>query len=257
MSQAVAMNIASLSALSSSNRTALVQMLTGRSTGSAEGAAQGAQGLAAASGQASDRGLPPPPPAGGGADAESMFKALLSSLDTDGDGAVTEAEAQAAATDSDAAAEAMSQLFAGVDGNSDGSLSGDEVDAFASAAAEALGGPGGPPPGGPPPGGPPPGEAGGAEGTGSATAAEDIASLVDAIASALDTDGDGTISAAELAAAMATEGDDAASAGQAAASAQNSAAAAGREAEDLRGQRPSSQMESIIRGLVELAAKAA
>ncbi|MBR0679371.1 hypothetical protein GXW74_02640 [Roseomonas eburnea] len=80
------------------------------------------------------------------------------------------------------------RMFARADSDGSGGLSVDEFKAM------------GPPPGGPPPGGPPPGGAGAASSTeGSANAAATSESdAVQSLFNSLDTDGDGTVSQAEL-----------------------------------------------------------
>jgi Ca2+-binding EF-hand superfamily protein len=79
------------------------------------------------------------------------------------------------------------RLFTQADSNQSGGLSLDEFKAAAK--------PGGPPPGGPPPGG----AAGSAQGTANA-AGTAASSALDSMFNALDTDGDGSVSQAELAA---------------------------------------------------------
>ncbi|MEZ5970303.1 MAG: EF-hand domain-containing protein [Hyphomonadaceae bacterium] len=136
---------------------------------------------------------------------------MISSLDTDGDGALSLSEASAAG------ASRASEAFVVLDTDGDGVLTSDEL----ATSLEAMGPPpGGPPPGGPPPGGPPPGggpsdlasrilsevdsdQDGGislSELT-SATGAEENDTTTSAFSS-LDTDGDGKLSLAELTAAL-------------------------------------------------------
>lgn len=89
------------------------------------------------------------------------------------------------------------RMFTQADSNQSGGLS---LDEFKAAAKQ--GGPsrGGPPPGGPPPAGPPPsGAAGSTQGTANAAGTE-ASSALDSVFNALDTDGDGTVSQAELSA---------------------------------------------------------
>ena len=84
------------------------------------------------------------------------------------------------------------RMFTQADSDQSGGLS---LGEFKAAAKQ-----GGPPPGGPPPGGPPPGGAAGSA-QGAANAAGTVASsALDSVFNALDADGDGTVSQAELSA---------------------------------------------------------
>lgn len=89
------------------------------------------------------------------------------------------------------------RMFAQADSDQSGGLT---LDEFKTAAKAGGPPPGGRPPGGPPPGGPPPGAAAGsAQGSANAAGTE-ASSALDSVFNALDTDGDGTVSQAELAA---------------------------------------------------------
>ena len=89
------------------------------------------------------------------------------------------------------------RMFTQADSDQSGGLT---LNEFKAAAQQGGPPPGGPPPGGPPPGGPPPGgAAGSAQGAANAAGTE-AASALDSVFSALDTDGDGTVSQAELSA---------------------------------------------------------
>lgn len=154
---------------------------------------------------AASRPPPPPPPTsqGNGASAQSLFDALVSGdgsdglsammaeLDQDGDGALNAEEmTQAFANQSvqtDGLSELVSNILANLDTDGSASVSAEELSTGLQGLAA-----NGPPPGGPPPGGPPPGSASGA------SASDQANSLI----SALDTDGDGQLSAEELAAAF-------------------------------------------------------
>jgi Ca2+-binding EF-hand superfamily protein len=187
------------------------------STATASGATSATSSTSAAAGGqdfpgVGGKGPPPPPPAmgmqgssGEGFSGETLSslislqeterggearggKGLFEALDTDADGALSTDELTSALTSAlgDAAdvSGAVSTLVSDGDYDGDGQLSGEEFHALARAS--------GPPPGGPPPAG----ETKTASGAGGASRVFD----------ALDTNQDGTISAAELAAAD-TDGD--------------------------------------------------
>lgn len=152
---------------------------------------------------------PPPPPQGNGASAKSIFDALMggddqtsalddvlgqlvSGLDQEGDGSLNAKELTSAfqeasgATASDPLAQMVSNIIANLDGNGDQAVSADELKAGVEklAASGPQGHRGGPPPG-------------------PAPAASDAAS---SLINGLDTDGDGKLSAEELAAAFEAQG---------------------------------------------------
>ena len=172
---------------------------------------------------------PPPPPMGGSSGAGANFSSdtlrslmsvqmlgsdsgsIISSGDTDADGLLSADEISSAlSANAPEGAKGLglegkmaSDMISALDSDDDGSLSSDEIAAGLSTAStiqsamQGMQGMGGPPPGGPPPGG---GGGGGGSSTGSSGVFE-----------TLDTNQDGTVSAAELAAAD-TEDTDAASA---------------------------------------------
>lgn len=155
------------------------------------------------------RTRPQPPPdaaqAFGGTDDASRAAAqqkLFSRIDSDGDGSVTKTELTShfssasmstlLSAQETSQADMVDKLMGAADADGDGALTSEE---FAAAAPKrGPGGAGGPPPGGPPPGGPPPG--------GGAGKTEESSSSASQLLSALDTDGDGVLSAEELAAAF-------------------------------------------------------
>jgi len=173
------------------------------------------------------RAKPQPPPdaaqAFGASDESSRAERqqkLFSKIDTDGDGSVTKAELTSHFTSGamstllnaqeTSGADIADKIMGDADSDGDGALTAAE---FAAAApkggpggAHGPGGPGGA--GGPPPGGPPPGGMGGMGGT------EDASSAASDLLSGLDTNGDGVLSAEELAAAFGstTDASDASSA---------------------------------------------
>jgi Ca2+-binding EF-hand superfamily protein len=164
---------------------------------------------------------PPPPRMGGSSSAGANFSgdtlralmsvqmlgsdssSIISSGDTDSDGLLSADEiASALSANAPEGAKGLglegktaSDMISALDSDSDGALSSDEIAAGLSASSTIMQAMGGPPPGGPPPAG-----GGGGSSTGSSGVFE-----------TLDTNQDGTVSAAELAAAD-TEDTDAASA---------------------------------------------
>jgi Ca2+-binding EF-hand superfamily protein len=173
---------------------------------------------------------PPPPPMSGSSSASANFSgdtlrslmsvqmlgsdsgSTLTSADSDADGLLSADEISSAlsANAPDGAkglgleGKMASDMISALDSDDDGSLSSDEIAAGLTTAStiqsamQGLEGMGGPPPGGPPPGG------GGGGGSTSATGSSGVFET-------LDTNQDGTVSAAELAAAN-TDDTDAASA---------------------------------------------
>ncbi|MCW1920011.1 hypothetical protein NX862_14720 [Rhodobacter sp. KR11] len=140
---------------------------------------------------------PPPPPAGNGASAQSIFESLLGSVDTkdliagldqDGDGTLGTEELTSAFQQAtgDPLAQLVSNIIANLDGDGDQAVNADELTSGLEqlAASGPQGHPGGPPPGPPP------------------TDASDAAT---SLINGLDSDGDGTLSAEELAAAFETK----------------------------------------------------
>jgi Ca2+-binding EF-hand superfamily protein len=154
---------------------------------------------------------PPPPPMGGSSSAGANFSSdtlrslmsvqmlgsdsgsIISSGDTDADGLLSADEISSAlSANAPEGAKGLgledkmaSDMISALDSDSDGSLSSDEIAAGLSASSTIMQAMGGPPPGGPPPAG-----GGGGGSTGSSGVFE-----------TLDTNQDGTVSAAELAAA--------------------------------------------------------
>lgn len=166
---------------------------------------------------------PAPPPMSGSSSAGANFSSdtlrslmsvqmlgsdsgsIISSGDTDADGLLSADEISSALSASAPEGakglgledKMASDMISALDSDSDGSLSSDEIAAGLSASSTIMQAMGGPPPGGPPP-------AGGGGGGGSSTGSSGVFET-------LDTNQDGTVSAAELAAAD-TEDTDAASA---------------------------------------------
>jgi Ca2+-binding EF-hand superfamily protein len=166
---------------------------------------------------------PPPPPMNGSSSAGANFSSdtlrslmsvqmlgsdsgsIISSGDTDADGLLSADEISSAlSANAPEGAKGLgledkmaSDMISALDSDADGSLSSDEIAAGLSASSTIMQAMGGPPPGGPPP-------AGGGGGGGSSTGSSGVFET-------LDTNQDGTVSAAELAAAD-TEDTDAASA---------------------------------------------
>lgn len=95
------------------------------------------------------------------------------------------------------------RMFTQADSDQSGGLS---LDEFKAAAKQGGPPPGGPPPGGPPPGGPPPGGAAGSAQGSANVAGTEASSALESVFNALDTDGDGTVSQAELAAGESQNG---------------------------------------------------
>lgn len=160
------------------------------------------------------RAKPQPPPdaaqAFGASDESSRAERqqkLFSKIDTDGDGSVTKAELTSHFTSGamstllnaqeTSGADIADKIMGDADSDGDGALTAAEF-----AAAAPKGGPGGAHgpggAGGPPPGGPPPGGMGGTE---------DASSAASDLLSGLDTNGDGVLSAEELAAAFGSTAD--------------------------------------------------
>jgi Ca2+-binding EF-hand superfamily protein len=176
---------------------------------------------------------PPPPPMGGSSSAGANFSgdtlrslmsvqmlgsdsgSIISSADSDADGLLSADEistALSANAPDDAKGLGLegkmaSDMISALDSDDDGSLSSDEIAAGLTTAStiqsamQGMQGAGGPPPG------PPPGGGGGGGGGGGSTSATGSSGVFET----LDTNQDGTVSAAELAAAD-TEDTDAASA---------------------------------------------
>lgn len=172
---------------------------------------------------------PPPPPMGGSSSSGANFSsdtlrslmsvqmlgsdsgAILSSGDTNSDGLMSADEISSAlASNAPEGAKGLgledkmaSDMIAALDTDADGSLSSDEIASGLSAsqsAMQAMGGMRGPPPGGGAGGPPPSGGGGGGGGSSSATGSSGVFE-------SLDTNQDGTVSAAELAAANADDTD--------------------------------------------------
>lgn len=170
---------------------------------------------------------PPPPPMGGSSSAGANFSSdtlrslmsvqmlgsdsgsILTSADSDADGLLSADEISSAlSANAPEGVEGLgledkmaSDMISALDSDDDGSLSSDEIAAGLSASSTIMQAMGGPPPGGPPPAG---GGGGGGGGSASSTGSSGVFET-------LDTNQDGTVSAAELAAAN-TDDTDAASA---------------------------------------------
>lgn len=157
------------------------------------------------------RAKPQPPPdaaqAFGASDETSRAERqqkLFSKIDTDGDGSVTKAELTSHFTSGTmstllnaqetSGADIADKIMGDADADGDGALTAAEFAAAPKGGPGGAHGPGGA--GGPPPGGPPPGSMGGMGGT------EDASSAASDLLSGLDTNGDGVLSAEELAAAF-------------------------------------------------------
>jgi Ca2+-binding EF-hand superfamily protein len=99
-----------------------------------------------------------------GGSQPSSNEDIFANTDTDGSGGVSLDEFSAGDAAESLSTEQLSELFATIDSDSDGSITETESSDFLDTLKSAMGGAGGPPPGGgpggpggPPPGGPPPG----------------------------------------------------------------------------------------------------
>lgn len=129
--------------------------------------------------------------------ASDAASKLLNALDANGDGEVSADELATAFSTAGITGDASISL-AKLDSDGNGSLNADELKTAISSdmATHARGA------GGPPPGGPPPGDAPGGSKSGGTSASSSTSAFIDA----LDTNGDGEVSAAELAAAFSAAG---------------------------------------------------
>ena len=111
------MKVSSLSGAATAPRNAMLQMLTQTASGAAPDGARSPVALPAA--------IAPPPPRSssfGGADPRAMFEALVQKFDSDGDGKLSLGEVNALNQGG-----LLARNFAGIDSNSDGALTGDEI----------------------------------------------------------------------------------------------------------------------------------
>ena len=129
------------------------------------------------------------------ADTTDPFQKAFSSMDANGDGTISQSELESVVTSAGGTAAQADTVYTALGSSSSTGISESQL----ASAAQA----GGPPPGGPPPGGP-----GGAHrhhhGDSSSSSEADQASQ---IFSALDTNGDGTVSASELSASLGSTSD--------------------------------------------------
>jgi Ca2+-binding EF-hand superfamily protein len=118
----------------------------------------------------------------------------FSQLDSDGDGSISKSELETVVKSTGGTADEADTIYSAIGGTDTAGISqsqfGDALKA------------GGPPPGGPPPGGPPPGSPPDGAGPGKARSANDDSGSSTAVFNALDTNKDGTVSAAELTAGL-------------------------------------------------------
>lgn len=166
-------------------------------------------GLSEASSSDPPPGPPPPRPADGASDqfsadtlssllssqekpsASDIVSSLIGSADADGDGSLSADELSSAISSAGGSVdtETLSSAIAKIDSSGDGVLSADELTSAIEDRMASRGPPPGPPPGGAPPGG-------------AADASEVASSLIDSA----DTNGDGFLSADEIAASISDAG---------------------------------------------------